>query len=52
MDKKDQTVKTDHDDERRAFLNKAGKVAVAAPAVTLLLSAKAKQTRAEPPYDN
>ena len=40
------TTETAHDSDRRKFLKKAGVAAATAPAVALLLSAKAKQAAA------
>lgn len=40
------TPETSHDSDRRKFLKKAGVAAATAPAVALLLSAKAKQAAA------
>lgn len=37
---------------RRDFLKKSGRVAVAAPAVVLLLAAGSKSALAQVPYDN
>ena len=48
------TPETSHDSDRRKFLKKAGVAAATAPAVALLLSAKAKQADAGTntlPYD-
>lgn len=46
MDRKDQVAKSDRDEERREFLSKVGKTAVAAPAVTLLVAAGSKRAGA------
>ena len=52
MDKQDKGVSIERDEERRAFLNKIGKTAVAAPAVTLLLAVGSKQASAAKPYQD